>query len=272
MNARIHGRYDYEERVLGKHIFGKGTQFLDKRKNEGKKLNRDLLINLANTHELRIMNTIFQKPAEKLITHRPPGTEHGPPWTPDRYATTDHMLVRQRWKNGVRNIDSLTNFAFPSDHYPVIMSYKQEMKVKEDREQRTEKFLPPAPNQKALFNKYFQDKLMSNTNAITTEDEETNEKPELKVTEALKEAAKNTLTKAPQNNINKNITKETIDLIEERQRARENNDWEKEKTLTYKIRKSIRKEKKLQLIERMETREWDDIKYQKKGFMPKFTK
>ena len=68
-NARIHGRYPHEEWSVGPHIFGRGLQFLDKRKEEHKIYNRDLLLQTAIGNNLVVANTWKEKPPNRQITH-----------------------------------------------------------------------------------------------------------------------------------------------------------------------------------------------------------
>ena len=62
-NAALHARKTGEEECLGPHIWGKGTVFL--REKEGllpENMNRGILIDLLKAHDMRCMNTCFQKP------------------------------------------------------------------------------------------------------------------------------------------------------------------------------------------------------------------
>jgi hypothetical protein len=65
-NARLHGRHDHENTVLGKYIFGKGARYLERKAADREILNRDLLVEVAKENELVVLNTWFDKPVENL--------------------------------------------------------------------------------------------------------------------------------------------------------------------------------------------------------------
>ncbi len=78
MNARIpkaEGRMEREH--IGKYTFEPDTAQKDK--SLMVRENRDKLVNLCQTHRLRVMNTMFKKPKDKLATYREVGT---PIWWP----------------------------------------------------------------------------------------------------------------------------------------------------------------------------------------------
>ena len=89
--------------------------------------------------------------------------------------------------------------------------------------------------------------------------------------DCLKEAMNQTLNKMPPHINNKELSRRTIDLISERQAARDELNREKIE-LHKQVRKSIRKDKKDKLIEQLDTGEWEPIKKTRKGFIPKHTK
>ena len=62
-------------------------------------------LQVATANNLEISNTRFQKPDKKLITHRNVGVNHGPPWKPERYGTTDHFLIN-KMENMVKDVTS----------------------------------------------------------------------------------------------------------------------------------------------------------------------
>ena len=82
-NAAIHARREGEYKCLGPHIWGKGIVF--PREKEGllpESMNRNILIE----HDMRCMNTSFEKPNNKNATHRHMwATGMQGPWDTDRY-------------------------------------------------------------------------------------------------------------------------------------------------------------------------------------------
>jgi hypothetical protein len=63
-----------------------------------------------------------------------------------------------------------------------------------------------------------------------------------------------------------------LELIEQRQKAREEKDGLAERLLNRRIRYSTKKDKRLYWKEQLEKEEWAEIKSTKKGFMPKHTR
>ena len=60
-NIKWHGRYRGEEDILGPHIFGKGTDYLDTHSHE----NRDLGVSFLRSHKLYFIIIHYQKPPRK---------------------------------------------------------------------------------------------------------------------------------------------------------------------------------------------------------------
>ena len=66
LNAALHARKEGEEECLGPHVWGKGLAFL--REKEGllpENMNRNILTELSKEHDMRCMNTYFEKPSKK---------------------------------------------------------------------------------------------------------------------------------------------------------------------------------------------------------------
>lgn len=61
-NTRLHGRYDDEINFLGPHVFGRGTQFLDKQNTIDEEENRTLFCNMINHTDMIHMNSQFDNP------------------------------------------------------------------------------------------------------------------------------------------------------------------------------------------------------------------
>ena len=70
-NAALHARKEGEEECLGPHIWGKGLAF--PKEKEGllpENMNRNILVELLKEHDMRCMNTDFEKPNNKKTTYR----------------------------------------------------------------------------------------------------------------------------------------------------------------------------------------------------------
>ena len=99
LNAAIHARTIGEEACLGPHIWGKCM--LSRGEKEGllpESMNRSVLMDLLREHDMRCMNTCFQKPNNKKASCRymwARGMQG--PWDTDRHSELDLCLV---FRNG----------------------------------------------------------------------------------------------------------------------------------------------------------------------------
>jgi hypothetical protein len=96
---------------------------------EGVRENRRMFISMCNEMQGKVINTFFEKPDTKLITHKHAGTELGPPWTRGRYETLDYFIVADRWKNSVTDMESDMLANVDTDHGPVQGTAKVKLKV-----------------------------------------------------------------------------------------------------------------------------------------------
>ena len=69
------------------------------------------------------MSSQFQKADTKKIT-RADWQAVGPPYIPTRYAEIDAVISNRRLRNSIKDIESDTITAFPSDHFPVAIRIK----------------------------------------------------------------------------------------------------------------------------------------------------
>ena len=154
-NARLHGRREGEEQVLGKHIFGKGIEYAEKRREDKQVLNRDLLMELSIPNGLVVLNTLFQKADRKLTTFRIPGTKDLSEVNADKFATTDHIICRRKHKDMVRNVEANTTVAFPSDHFPLLAEIKIKINKAKPQYKGGKIYENPTHEEKERFNRIF---------------------------------------------------------------------------------------------------------------------
>ena len=127
-HASLHARKADEEQYIGNNVLGKGLQFLCRKEAAAGKvtLNRTFLINLLREHDMKCMNTFFQKPNKYKATLKLVAADkETEPWTADRYAEIDFCLAHRRWANSVKNVytDPYTNVH--TDRKSVIVKLKQ---------------------------------------------------------------------------------------------------------------------------------------------------
>ena len=93
-------------------------------------MNRNIFIELLKEHDMRCMNTYFEKPNNKKVTYRHMwATGMQGPRDTDRYSELDLCLVFGRWANSTNNVESdgLTNVN--TDRLALKIKVKQELKA-----------------------------------------------------------------------------------------------------------------------------------------------
>ena len=126
--ASLHAKKADEEQHIGNNILGKGLQFLCRKEAAAGNvtLNRRFLINLFREHDVKCMNTFFQKPNKYKATFKLVAADkETEPRTADRYAEIDFCLAHRRWANGIKNVytDPYTNVH--TDRKSVIVKPEQ---------------------------------------------------------------------------------------------------------------------------------------------------
>ena len=156
LTPSLHARETDEEQYIGNNILGKGLQFLFRKEEAAGSvtLNRTFLINLLREHDMKYMNTSFQKPNKYKATFKLAAADkETEPWNADRYAEIHFCLARRRWANSINNVytDPYTNVH--TDHKSVIVKLKQKHKALETaRTERSFKGLHLMEDQKNEFN------------------------------------------------------------------------------------------------------------------------
>ena len=86
------------------------------------------------TSEGLAMNTLHDKPNEKLITYHAPSSELGPPYERGKYETLDYCVTTERWKNTVQDVESDMKANITSDHYPLWWKTRLKLSRKTNKE------------------------------------------------------------------------------------------------------------------------------------------
>ena len=71
----------------------------------------------------------FEKPDEKLYTFKNTINTVGEPYTRDRYETLDYILVPERWKNSIKNVEADKDTPIYSDHIALIATTQIKLKA-----------------------------------------------------------------------------------------------------------------------------------------------
>ena len=135
LNARIHGRLRGEEDMIGPHTWGLGVGRLVRPEALNAVLtNRELLLTVCESNDMKVMNTWFKKPPARKVTYMSPGVERlpapGQPWDPLDYAELDLCLVPDRWKGMVKDVESVTWASLNTDHFPLEVTVKLRLAAK----------------------------------------------------------------------------------------------------------------------------------------------
>ena len=128
LHARLRARFENETCCTGQHTFGHGLNVLIHNSSSPSFENKKLFVEFCLAHDLHIGDTLFQKPVSKQVTFREAGVLGGPPWSPDRFAHIDFVLVPDRWKNTLVDVSSSPEIFTGSDHFIVCVKCRVRQK------------------------------------------------------------------------------------------------------------------------------------------------
>ena len=152
-NARLQCKACEAETCIGEHTFDKANTSLEYQTPDVHD-SRTKLVNFCMSNDCAVMNTMFEKPSTKLITHRHASAQYGPPWTRGRYEVLDYIVIGQRWKNVVTNAESDTAANIPSDHFPLKFHIRLKLKAVGNRSTKQRlKFDPCSREQRNEYNR-----------------------------------------------------------------------------------------------------------------------
>lgn len=154
--AIIHGRFAGEEHILGPHVFGRGTQFVEKM-NKPEEENRALCMSMLDATAHVHMNSWFEKPACRKVTRRDDPLDDLPPYTPEKFAEIDNFIANRIMRNCVHDISSRPDLAFPSDHYLITADVTLKLREEKEFDHKQSWKGPPRPTNSVL--KAFQEQV-----------------------------------------------------------------------------------------------------------------
>ena len=96
--------------------------------------NRDKLIECCIDNGMRLANTMFQKPIDKLVTYRPLITKKHENITANNHDQSDYIITQKSCLT-ITDCETDTKSILLSDHFPIIA----EMNIK--FRQKTEKYI-----------------------------------------------------------------------------------------------------------------------------------
>ena len=120
-NARLHGRLnDVEEEVIGKHCFHPSMDNI-RNLQEEEMYNRQELVDFCIKNGYVVSNSYFKKKPQKKCTYSTSKPfEFKAPWSKEPFEELDLFLTKTEWRNIVEDVEAKINYAFNSDHVPVV--------------------------------------------------------------------------------------------------------------------------------------------------------
>lgn len=264
-NARIQTKTTEEEHeCIREYTFDKENTRLRTQPAEVHE-SRSKLITYARKHELKIINTYFDKPQKKLITHKQLEHQGGPPYIRQHHETLDYVLAPSRWKNFIKNIESDINSSVNSDHYPLWFKIVLNLKARHHPEHKPMEFLKCDEEQ----NKAYNEQVTKTIADPTTHERET----EKALGSILSSSAKEHIPMNLKYSKKEDLIKEAAAIIEDRKIAWAHNNREEALQLTKKLRKQVKEDRKQRLHDMIskdldERDRWMGIKAIRKGYQP----
>ena len=158
-NARIHKRQSTTENSIGPYTFDKRRQRTVP-PTESVEDNRRRLLAFTTSNQLMVANTWFQKPEHKLATYRDIATPWGDPeykWP--KYEQLDYIILPQRWRNSILDIESDVNSNISTDHFPVWSTVRTKLKEVKPAIKVRKKYSPCTKGQAQEYNGKIRDTL-----------------------------------------------------------------------------------------------------------------
>ena len=119
MNARVIEPMSKKERqVIGKYAL-KGNMKPQDLKEETTRDNRNRLLEFCYENGLKLENTMFKKPTNKIVTFKPMEVPTHAPISQYRHWQTDYIMTKKT-NIKVTDCETDTKSFLRSDHYPIV--------------------------------------------------------------------------------------------------------------------------------------------------------
>ena len=270
-NARLLERLPHEQDIIGMHIFREDASSIDQL-SEKQKDNRSRFITFCQENGFVICNTWYQKSLSKLVTYRNVAAPNFQgPYTTDRYAQLDYVLINQRWKNCIQNVETNDQHAVSTDHKLLVAEARVKLaKRKKAHVCSHPKFRQPSELQIQEFNKLVTEK-------VHTQNFPLSQDPFAEWANILIGAALTCFTPIPPQQRKPYISDTAWELLCTKQRQNKQGLLHEARETESKLRKQIRKDKRQYIQAQLEEMDehgyrWSGIKRLKKKFVPLHTK
>ncbi|XP_063594806.1 uncharacterized protein LOC134771745 [Penaeus indicus] len=196
------------------------------------------LVQFCTDHRMADMNTWFEQPKRHRYTWTSPGGQYR--------NQNDYILCQQRWKSRVNITKTLPGADCGSDHELLMPQIKMKLK-KASRPIAVKRY-----NINNITNKYTVN--VSNRFQVLSQ-EEPPEKLWEDMKTAINEAAKETISLVKATRRSKWLSEEAIQTVEDRRKAKQEQDPNKYKHLNQQFQRQVRRDKNLYFMEECRTME-----------------
>ena len=272
-NARLIKALPHESSAIGQFTLGAQTHDLDIL-SAAQLQNRSRMVEFCLEYGFVASNTLFQKADDHLITYKSVGVKHwSPPWQLHKYAQMDYIVINNRWKNAIKNIDTSYIHTVDTDHKLLIASVKFQLKANPPKANTSKmKLRKPDNIQLNQFNAAVASKALQelhNTNGADLTFDQLNT--------ILLQSAKDYLPIQPTEQKKEYTSQRTWALLEKKWQAIENQQWDVAESISKDITTQAKKDKENHLLEELEAvtaqgYKWSGLKRLRAKFTPKFTK
>ena len=270
-NVRLMEQLPHEADVLGMHIFRTENDHIDLVSNKQQD-NRSRFMDLCHEHNLVVTNTLFEKDLSKLITYRNATTpQFSPPFTTERFAQLDYILINSRWKNAITNVESTCCHVVTSDHKLLIANMRIKLaKRSTKKDTKIYKFRPPNNEQIAQYNDIISQKLEEYLSQDVQD-------PFDIWAKVLHESSQAVFSPIPAEQKKSYISDETWHLLCQKSDKNRDRDMDAAKELEKQIRKRVRRDKRNHVQSQLEEMDaqgykWHGLKRLRKKYHPKYTR
>ena len=215
---------------------------------------------------------MFQKESARLVTYRNVTRPNfSAPYTTDHYAQLDFVLINQRWKNSITNVETTLQHSITTDHKLLVANLSTKLAHKHMHSpERRPKYRPP------------NDELLKNYNLLVSTAFEhqqvlTAEDPFETWASIFQDAAAKAFTEVPAKQRKPYISEETWQLLCNKQDKISHGLTHEADEIEKILRKHLRQDKTKFMIEQLETMDeqgykWQGIKSLRKKFVRKHCK
>ena len=114
LNSRLYCRLAGENEIIGPYFFSNGSKQLNSN------MNRFLLLETCARCDLQIANTFIKRANEKQVTYYELTANPADTVTPNKFAELDVVLIGKEWLQTIVDIQSCRNASLASHHFLVI--------------------------------------------------------------------------------------------------------------------------------------------------------